>query len=141
MESSAIEALMALASDSKSLLRSPMILHQQPQPLLPPPPPPPPPPPQQIFVSPINDPSIIKELQGMSDRYINNEPLLKESEKIEMFSEVPTSDSDEESLEVKRLRLVKKVFNFLISILKHPALVLYFTKNLTKCCKQFAGQY
>lgn len=49
-------------------------------------------------------PNIIRVLETMSTRYINNEPILKEDEKIEMFSEIPTTDSEEESLEIRRLR-------------------------------------
>ena len=45
----------------------------------------------------------------MSDRYIDDVPILTESEKIEMFSEIPTTDSEEESLEVKRLKYAAKL--------------------------------
>lgn len=40
----------------------------------------------------------------MAEKYINDEPILKEHEKIEMFSEIPSTDSEEESLEIRRLR-------------------------------------
>lgn len=52
-------------------------------------------------------PNIIRALQTMSAKYITDEPILKESEKIEMFSEIPTTDSEEESLEIRRLRFVQ----------------------------------
>ena len=77
MESSAAEALMTLAGQDN------IIRHKSPGPI---------------------QPNIIRALQGMSSKYINNEPILKESEKIEMFSEIPTTDSEEESLEIRRLR-------------------------------------
>lgn len=79
MENSAAEALMSLAG------RDNIIRHRSPGPI---------------------QPNIIKALQTMSGKYINDEPILKESEKIEMFSEIPTTDSEEESLEIRRLRLV-----------------------------------
>lgn len=77
MESSAAEALMALAGHDN------IIRHKSPGPV-------------QL--------NIIRTLQTLSDKYINNEPLLKDSEKIEMFSEIPTTDSEEESLEIRRIR-------------------------------------
>ncbi|XP_046740317.1 histone-lysine N-methyltransferase SETD1 isoform X2 [Diprion similis] len=77
MESSAAEALMALAGQDN------IIRHKSPGPL---------------------QPNIIRTLQTLSDKYINNEPILKESEKIDMFSEIPTTDSEEESLEIRRIR-------------------------------------
>lgn len=58
-------------------------------------------------------PNIIRALQTMSAKYINDEPILKESEKIEMFSEIPTTDSEEESLEIRRLRLVTTEIYFI----------------------------
>lgn len=79
MENSAAEALMTLAG------RDNIIRHRSPGPI---------------------QPNIIRALQMMSTKYINNEPILKESEKIEMFSEIPTTDSEEESLEIRRLRSV-----------------------------------
>lgn len=79
MENSAAEALMTLAG------RDNIIRHRSPGPI---------------------QPNIIRVLQTMSEKYINDEPILKESEKIEMFSEIPTTDSEEESLEIRRLRLV-----------------------------------
>lgn len=83
MESSAAEALMTLAGHDN------IIRHRSPGPI---------------------QPNIIRALQTMSAKYINNEPILKENEKIEMFSEIPTTDSEEESLEIRRLRLVKQIF-------------------------------
>ncbi|XP_011150293.1 histone-lysine N-methyltransferase SETD1 [Harpegnathos saltator] len=77
MENSAAEALMTLAG------RDNIIRHESPGPI---------------------QPNIIRALQTMSAKYIDNEPILKESEKIEMFSEFPTTDSEEESLEIRRLR-------------------------------------
>ncbi|XP_034934332.1 histone-lysine N-methyltransferase SETD1A-like [Chelonus insularis] len=77
MENSAAEALMTLAGHDN------IIRHKSPGPI---------------------QPNIIRSIQNMSSKYINNEPILKESEKIEMFSEIPTSDSEEESLEIRRLR-------------------------------------
>lgn len=77
MESSAAEALMALAGHDN------IIRHKSPGPL---------------------QPNIIRTLQTLSDKYINDEPILKESEKIDMFSEIPTTDSEEESLEIRRIR-------------------------------------
>lgn len=77
MESSAAEALMTLAGQDN------IIRHKSPG---------------QV------QPNIIRALQSMSSKYINDEPILKESEKIEMFSEIPTTDSEEESLEIRRLR-------------------------------------
>lgn len=77
MESSAAEALMTLAG------RDNIIRHRSPGPI---------------------QPNIIRTLQTMSAKYINEEPILKENEKIEMFSEIPTTDSEEESLEIRRLR-------------------------------------
>ncbi|XP_024939725.1 histone-lysine N-methyltransferase SETD1 [Cephus cinctus] len=77
MESSAAEALMTLAGQDN------IIRHKSPGPI---------------------QPNIIRALQTMSTKYINDEPILKESEKIEMFSEIPTTDSEEESLEIRRLR-------------------------------------
>lgn len=79
MENSAAEALMTLAG------RDNIIRHRSPGPI---------------------QPNIIRALQTMSAKYINDEPILKESEKIEMFSEIPTTDSEEESLEIRRLRSV-----------------------------------
>jgi histone-lysine N-methyltransferase SETD1 len=79
MESSAAEALMTLAG------RDNIIRHRSPGPI---------------------QPNIIRALQTMSAKYINDEPILKENEKIEMFSEIPTTDSEEESLEIRRLRSV-----------------------------------
>lgn len=79
MENSAAEALMTLAGQDN------IIRHRSPGPL---------------------QPNIIRTLQTMSAKYINNEPILKENEKIEMFSEIPTTDSEEESLEIRRLRYV-----------------------------------
>ncbi|KAG7187904.1 hypothetical protein KM043_013872 [Ampulex compressa] len=75
MESSAVEALISLAGQDS------VIKHGSPGPV---------------------EPNIIRALQGLSLKYINDEPLLKE--KIEMFSEIPTTDSEEESLEIRRLR-------------------------------------
>jgi len=83
MESSAAEALMTLAGHDN------IIRHKSPGPI---------------------QPNIIRALQTMSTKYINDEPILKDNEKIEMFSEIPTTDSEEESLEIRRLRLVKQVF-------------------------------
>lgn len=77
MENSAAEALMTLAG------RDNIIRHKSPGPI---------------------QPNIIRVLQTMSAKYINDEPILKENEKIEMFSEIPTTDSEEESLEIRRLR-------------------------------------
>ncbi|XP_015429452.1 PREDICTED: histone-lysine N-methyltransferase SETD1 [Dufourea novaeangliae] len=77
MENSAAEALITLAGQDN------IIRHRSPGPL---------------------QPNIIRALQTMSAKYINDEPILKESEKIEMFSEIPTTDSEEESLEIRRLR-------------------------------------
>ncbi|XP_031847043.1 SET domain containing 1 [Nomia melanderi] len=77
MENSAAEALITLAGQDN------IIRHRSPGPL---------------------EPNIIRALQTMSAKYINDEPILKESEKIEMFSEIPTTDSEEESLEIRRLR-------------------------------------
>ncbi|XP_076749548.1 SET domain containing 1 isoform X1 [Xylocopa sonorina] len=77
MENSAAEALITLAGQDN------IIRHRSPGPV---------------------QPNIIRALQTMSDKYINDEPILKESEKIEMFSEIPTTDSEEESLEIRRLR-------------------------------------
>lgn len=86
MESSAIEALISLAGQDTK------------------PPVPRVPSPVPVKPAPVGT-NIIRKLQTMSDRYINDEPILKESEKIEMFSEIPTSESEEEeSLEVRRLR-------------------------------------
>lgn len=79
MENSAAEALMTLAG------RDNIIRHRSPGPI---------------------QPNIIRTLQTMSAKYINDEPILKENEKIEMFSEIPTTDSEEESLEIRRLRFV-----------------------------------
>lgn len=79
MENSAAEALMTLAG------RDNIIRHRSPGPI---------------------QPNIIRVLQTMSAKYINDEPILKENEKIEMFSEIPTTDSEEESLEIRRLRSV-----------------------------------
>lgn len=79
MENSAAEALMTLAG------RDNIIRHGSPGPV---------------------QPNIIRALQTMSAKYIDDEPILKESEKIDMFSEIPTTDSEEESLEIRRLRLV-----------------------------------
>lgn len=79
MENSAAEALMTLAG------RDNIIRHTSPGPI---------------------QPNIIRALQTMSAKYINDEPILKENEKIEMFSEIPTTDSEEESLEIRRLRSV-----------------------------------
>lgn len=78
MESSAAEALMALACQDNNVIR-----HRSPGPI---------------------QPNIIRTLQSLSSKYINDEPILKESEKIDMFSEIPTTDSEEESLEIRRLR-------------------------------------
>lgn len=83
MESSAAEALMTLAG------RDNIIRHRSPGPI---------------------QPNIIRALQTMSSKYINDEPILKENEKIEMFSEIPTTDSEEESLEIRRLRSVITIF-------------------------------
>ena len=80
MENSAAEALMTLAGHDN------IIRHKSPGPI---------------------QPNIIRALQTMSAKYINDEPILKDNEKIEMFSEIPTTDSEEESLEIRRLRLVK----------------------------------
>ncbi|XP_003399301.1 histone-lysine N-methyltransferase SETD1 [Bombus terrestris] len=77
MENSAAEALITLAGQDN------IIRHRSPGPV---------------------QPNIIRALQTMSAKYINDEPILKESEKIEMFSEIPTTDSEEESLEIRRLR-------------------------------------
>ncbi|XP_034176391.2 SET domain containing 1 [Osmia lignaria lignaria] len=77
MENSAAEALITLAGQDN------IIRHRSPGPV---------------------QPNIIRALQTMSEKYINDEPILKESEKIEMFSEIPTTDSEEESLEIRRLR-------------------------------------
>jgi len=77
MENSAAEALMTLAGQDN------IIRHRSPGPI---------------------EPNIIRALQTMSAKYINDEPILKENEKIEMFSEIPTTDSEEESLEIRRLR-------------------------------------
>lgn len=79
MESSAAEALMTLAGQDN------IIRHRSPGSI---------------------QPNIIRALQTMSTKYINDEPILKENEKIEMFSEIPTTDSEEESLEIRRLRSV-----------------------------------
>lgn len=79
MENSAAEALITLAGQDN------IIRHTSPGPV---------------------QPNIIRALQTMSSKYINDEPILKESEKIEMFSEIPTTDSEEESLEIRRLRFV-----------------------------------
>lgn len=89
METSAIEALISLAGqDNKMMTRLP-----SPPPIFATPQPPPP----------VVNSNIIRTIQHMSDRYITNEPILKDSEKIEMFSEIPT-DSEEESLEIRRMR-------------------------------------
>ncbi|KAG5341184.1 SET1 methyltransferase, partial [Acromyrmex charruanus] len=77
MENSAAEALMTLAGHDN------IIRHKSPGPI---------------------QPNIIRALQTMSAKYINDEPILKDNEKIEMFSEIPTTDSEEESLEIRRLR-------------------------------------
>lgn len=77
MENSAAEALITLAGQDN------IIRHRSPGPV---------------------QPNIIRALQTMSAKYITDEPILKESEKIEMFSEIPTTDSEEESLEIRRLR-------------------------------------
>lgn len=82
MESSAAEALITLAGQDN------IIRHRSPGPI---------------------EPNIIRALQTMSAKYINDEPILKESEKIEMFSEIPTTDSEEESLEIRRLRFQAEV--------------------------------
>ncbi|XP_033216334.1 histone-lysine N-methyltransferase SETD1 isoform X2 [Belonocnema kinseyi] len=78
MESSAAEALMSLAGGQDNIIspKSPGLVQ----------------------------PNIIRTLESMSNKYINDEPILQDSEKIEMFSEVPSTDSEEESLEVRRLR-------------------------------------
>lgn len=83
MENSAAEALITLAGQDN------IIRHRSPGPV---------------------QPNIIRVLQTMSEKYINDEPILKESEKIEMFSEIPTTDSEEESLEIRRLRFVKIMY-------------------------------
>lgn len=80
MENSAAEALMTLAGHDN------IIRHKSPGAI---------------------QPNIIRALQTMSAKYITDEPILKDNEKIEMFSEIPTTDSEEESLEIRRLRLVK----------------------------------
>lgn len=90
MESSAAEALMTLAGQDN------IIRHKDPGPVA---------------------PNIIRALQNMSSKYINDEPILKESEKIDMFSEIPTTDSEEESLEIRRLRLA--IYDFACSIYSH----------------------
>lgn len=78
MESSAAEALMTLAGQDN------IIRHKSPGPI---------------------QPNIIRSLETLSSKYINDTPILKESEKIEIsFSEIPTTDSEEESLEIRRLR-------------------------------------
>ncbi|XP_018397619.1 PREDICTED: histone-lysine N-methyltransferase SETD1 [Cyphomyrmex costatus] len=77
MENSAAEALMTLAGHDN------IIRHKSPGPI---------------------QPNIIRTLQTMSAKYISDEPILKDNEKIEMFSEIPTTDSEEESLEIRRLR-------------------------------------
>jgi hypothetical protein len=81
MESSAVEALISLAGHDNSVTRvaSPV-----------------------VTTAPVVESNIIRKLQTMSDRYINDEPILKESEKIEMFREIPTDDSEEENLEIRR---------------------------------------
>ena len=84
MENSAAEALITLAGQDN------IIRHRSPGPV---------------------QPNIIRALQTMSAKYINDEPILKDSEKIEMFSEIPTTDSEEESLEIRRLRFVKLYIN------------------------------
>ncbi|KAK0095871.1 hypothetical protein PV326_007174 [Microctonus aethiopoides] len=77
MENSAAEALITLAGQDN------IIRHKSPSKI---------------------EPNIIRTLETLSSKYINDEPILKESEKIEMFSEIPTTDSEEESLEIRRLR-------------------------------------
>lgn len=91
MENSAAEALMTLAG------RDNIIRHKSPGPI---------------------QPNIIRALQTMSLKYINDEPILKDNEKIEMFSEIPTTDSEEESLEIRRLRsvFVKQLFFFMLIV-------------------------
>lgn len=95
-ENSAAEALITLAGQDN------IIRHRSPGPV---------------------QPNIIRTLQTMSAKYINDEPILKESEKIEMFSEIPTTDSEEESLEIRRLRFVTShiiylnLYNFFYIIL------------------------
>lgn len=88
MENSAAEALMTLAG------RDNIIRHRSPGPI---------------------QPNIIRALQTMSAKYINDEPILKDNEKIEMFSEIPTTDSEEESLEIRRLRSVSFRENIFLS--------------------------
>ncbi|KAH0558197.1 histone-lysine N-methyltransferase SETD1 [Cotesia glomerata] len=78
MENSAAEALMTLAGQDN------IIRHKSPGPI---------------------QPNIIRAIESMSKKYINSEPILKEDEKIEMFSEIPSTDSEEEeSLAIRRLR-------------------------------------
>lgn len=87
METSAIEALISLAGqDNKMISRLPS--------------------PPRIFAPPlpVGDPNIISTIQQMPDKYITGEPILKESEKIEIFREIPPTDSEEESLEIRRMR-------------------------------------
>ena len=86
MESSAAEALITLAEQDN------IIRHKSPGPI---------------------HPNIIRTLESMSNKYINDEPILRESEKIEMFSEIPTTDSEEESLEIRRLRYLNIQLNIL----------------------------
>lgn len=102
MENSAAEALITLAGQDN------IIRHRSPGPV---------------------QPNIIRALQTMSAKYINDEPILKESEKIEMFSEIPTTDSEEESLEIRRLRCVKLLtINLnLIKIKIYSLKVLFYT--------------
>lgn len=99
MENSAAEALITLAGQDN------IIRHRSPGPV---------------------QPNIIRALQTMSAKYINDEPILKESEKIEMFSEIPTTDSEEESLEIRRLRCVK-LLTINLNLIK---IKIYFLKVL-----------
>lgn len=100
MENSAAEALITLAGQDN------IIRHRSPGPV---------------------QPNIIRALQTMSAKYINDEPILKESEKIEMFSEIPTTDSEEESLEIRRLRFVKFQTDKTKSVFS-IYIILYYTK-------------
>lgn len=90
METSAIEALISLAGqDNKMMTRLPS-------------------PPKMFAPPPPIDSSMIRTIQDMSQRFITTEPILKESEKMEIFSEVPAV-SEEESLEIRRIRWVIKL--------------------------------
>lgn len=101
MENSAVEALISLASQDSGVSKPPVVATRLVSPIV-------------AAAYPLPDANHIRKLQHLSDKYITNEPLLKESEKIEMFSEIPTTDSEEEeSLLAKRRRYCDLHFFFL----------------------------